>query len=897
MPIPQVERKRTHHSEHHTRDATTVRKQRAQRRGHGDHRAPSRPRNWFAALRWYCSRERIKKTLVTIVLACVGSVMLIVGAAYLWVSQDLADIEDVEKRLVDQSTRIYARDGETLLYEIGDNRRQDVALDQITPEVAWATLALEDQKFYKHKGFSITSIVRAVFRGVFGGQASATSTLTQQFVKNAILTSERTYTRKLKELILAVRLEQKYSKDEILNMYLNEVYYGANFQGIEASAQGYYGKHASELTLAESATLASLPKNPVIYPRDPERLKARRDYALDQMASLDTITKEEAEQAKQEDTTISEAITGINAPHFVFYVREYLEKKYGQNNVRRGGMKVVTTLDWDKQQKAEQAINDGIPKIEQYGGSNAALVSIDTKTGQILAMVGSRDWFDTEHDGQVNVVTSLRQPGSSFKPVVYLTAFTKGYTPETKVFDIETDFPTEAEGKYHPRNYSLNEHGPIALRNALAQSLNIPAVKVLYLAGVNEALNVAEQLGYSSFADRSRFGLSLVLGGGEVTLLDHTSAYATYAREGEYHAPAAILRIEDREGKTIEEWQDVMRQAVDANAVRTLNSVLSDSGARSGSFSILNLKDRPSAGKTGTTNDFRDAWSMGYTPSIATGVWTGNNDNSEMVRGADGSIIAAPIWNKYMNSVLEGTTVETFKGPNYKAKTEVLGGKLEEIKTVAVDSVTGEVVPEECVDDYPEQYVVQKEFKEIHEILHYLSKENPAGPPPENPRQDPMYEPWETAVVRWATADERKNEYLTDQTPRADCNQRNKNQQPTVSLLAPTDNETVLRREFFIQAEATPGKNRTITSVQFTIDTTIVETINELASTTTSTLTSSYNPATLTAGVHTVTVRVTDDKGNFAEAAAEVLVELKKEVTTIDDVLLDIADVDVEDIE
>ncbi len=874
MPIPQIERKK-HHTEQHVRDASVVRKRRAGRRHNAPH-AEHKPRGLMKSLQYYFSHERVIKTLSTIALVGVGAFMLVVGAAYLWVSQDLADIEDVEKRLVDQSTRIYARDGETLLYEIGDNRRQDVALDQITPEVTWATLALEDQKFYKHKGFSITSIVRAVFRGVFGGQASATSTLTQQFVKNAILTSERTYTRKLKELILAVRLEQKYSKDEILNLYLNEVYYGANYQGIEAAAQGYYGKRASELTLAESATLASLPKNPVIYPRDPERLQARRDYALDQMASLDYITPEEADAAQQEETMVSEAITGIKAPHFVFYVRESLEKKYGQNNVRRGGMKVITTLDWDKQQKAEQAIADGMPKIAQYGGSNAALVSIDTKTGQLLAMVGSADWFDTEHDGQVNVTTSLRQPGSSFKPVVYLTAFTKGYTPETKVFDIETDFPTEAEGKYHPRNYSLNEHGPIALRNALAQSLNIPAVKVLYLVGVNEALNVAEQLGYSSFTDRSRFGLSLVLGGGEVSLLDHTAAYATFAREGEYHTPSAVLRIEDRSGKTIEEWKDSMRQAVDTGAVRTLNSVLSDSGARSGSFSILNLKDRPSAGKTGTTNDFRDAWAMGYTPSVATGVWTGNNDNSEMVRGADGSIIAAPIWNKYMNAVLEGTTVETFKAPSYKSKTEVLGGKLEETKTVAVDVVTNEVIPEQCLEDYPEQYVIQKEFKEIHEILHYLSKENPTGPAPENPRQDPMYEPWETAVVRWATADERKNEYLTDQTPRADCNQRNKNQQPSISLIAPTDSETVLRKEFLMVATVAPGNNRTITGVLFTIDTTTVETINNLNILDTSTITSAYNPATLTAGDHTITVRVTDDKGNFAEAGADVIVTLKR---------------------
>ncbi len=887
MPIPQIEKKKEKKSEH-ARDASSIRRKRAtERDGRPPHHnsvksthkkhSPEKKKTGSRRERFInlFRRENIARTAWIFALGALGTILIVIGGAYAWVAKDLADIEDIEKRTIDQSTNIYASDGTTLLYEVGDNRRQDVTLDQIRDEVEWATISLEDQQFYTHHGFKITSIIRAALKGALpGGHASATSTLTQQFIKNAVLTSERSYTRKVKELILAIRLEQKYSKDEILNMYLNEVYYGANYQGVEAASQGYFGISANELNLAQAATLAALPQNPVILPRDPERLKGRSDYALDQMVDLGYIGVSDAEAAKQITTKINDGVTEINAPHFVFMVREYLEEEYGQSNVRRGGMKVITTLDWDKQKKAEEAIEGGMSKIEEYGGSNAALVSIDAHTGKIVALVGSRDFFDEEHDGQVNVATSLRQPGSSFKPIVYLTAFTRGLTPNTKVYDVETDFLTEAEGKYHPRNYDLGQRGPTSLRSALAQSLNIPAVKVLYIAGVENALNIAEDLGYTSLRDRSRFGLSLVLGGAEVSLLEHTSTFTTFAREGERHPVSFIERIEDREGNTLEEWHDEPSQVVEQKYVRALNSVLSDSGARGG-FAALNIKGRQTAAKTGTTNDYRDAWTMGYTPSLATGVWAGNNDNTEMHRGAAGLVIAAPIWNTYMSKALEGTEAETFNTSDLSSKNEALGGNLDSTVEKMVDTITGEVIPDECINQYPTKYQEKREFKETHTLLYYITKENPTGGAPENPRQDPMYEPWETAVVKWAEDDERKNEYLTDNTPKADCNQRLESQQPVVSFRNIEDGGEYIKSELSIAARVKAGEGRTITSIEFIVDVISVDRQSNISISDPRTVESSYDPSSLTPGKHDVTVRVADDKGNTNEATIKIEVVKK----------------------
>lgn len=910
MPIPQLDKKKDR-SKQRPQDASEIRKKRAAARsgktpkgakskakgkdagkkgGKGQNSQNStgsksakkkgeskKPKTLKDKLLYPFRRERILKTAGIVVGACVVLGLIAIVSAYAWVSKDLADISDLDKRATVSASQIYASDGTTLLYEVGDNRRIDVSFEEINPYIYQALISLEDRRYYDHGGFDPRGLTRAITSFVFSGfntsTAQGASTLTQQFTGNAISGRASSATtqigrvqNKIKELILAIRVEQKYSKDEILTFYMNDIYFGPNYQGVESAAQSYFEKSAAEVTLAEAAILASMPKNPSILTRDSERLKSRRDYALTVMVEEGYVTQEEADAAIAEEIPpLNATSTEINAPHFVFHVLEELEETYGENTLHRGGLRVTTTLDWDKQQKAEQAIADNIERVDQYGGSNAALVSIDAHTGKIVAMVGSRDFFDRDRDGQVNVTTSLRQPGSSFKPLVYLTAFDKGYTPDTRLMDVETDFLTEAEGKYHPRNYDLGQRGPVNLRSSLGTSLNITAVKLLYLVGVDNTLDVAEKFGYSSLADRSRFGLSLVLGGAEVTLLEHTSAFATFAREGEKHKLSSIQKVEDREGRVLEEWADQTEQVLAAESVRTLNSVLSDSGARAG-FNALNLSGRASAAKTGTTNDYRDAWTMGYTPSVATGVWVGNNDNSEMARGAAGLIVAAPIWNQYMNSVLEGTPAEGFNAASYFAASEALGGGIEQTVTKKVDSITGELIPDECLESYPAEYVAEKEYKEIHNILHYLHKDNPSGGAPSDPRAaDAMYEAWETGVVNWTKAEERRNEYLSDETPKVDCTLRNTEYNPTVTMRSLVEGESYSKNELVIEARIRPGVGRTIETVEYIIDNSItVDSATGLGIDRPYTITSAYVPDTLTKGEHTVTVKVTDNLGATA---------------------------------
>ncbi|MCW1930031.1 MAG: penicillin-binding protein [Candidatus Kerfeldbacteria bacterium] len=870
MPIPYLKKK----SDKKTiATADNVRKKRASERSkNGDEKTTVKK---MAAGRLARIRAWLTWKRVLWIVGSTCAFFLVAGTAtgiglYLWVSKDLADVTDLDKVAVEKSTKILARDGTTLLYEVGDNKREDVTLDKVDVQIQQATIVLEDRDFYKHHGINFLSLARAAISNFFNlktGQGGA-STLTQQFIKNAIIGNEGSYIRKIKEAILAFRLEQKYSKDEILSMYLNEVYYGRNYQGIEVSTEKFFHKTAQEVTIAEAATLAALPNNPPYYLNNPDKLLSRRNRAIDAMVEAGYVTQEEGDAAKAEELTLQDdEITDINAPHFVRYIEQELFDQYGSSRVRKEGLVVVTTLDWDKQQKAERAITDGIVKVEKYNGDNAALVSIDTKTGQILAMVGSRNYFDKEHDGEYNVATSYnRQPGSSFKPIVYYTAFSKGYIPETKVVDAVTDFPQDGAPVYRPFNFNgeKDQRGPVTLRYALNQSLNIPAVKMMYLVGKDAVLDVTDSLGYTSLKDREFFGsgLSLSLGAGNVSLLEHTSTYATFAREGERHAPAGILSIKDQMGNTLYEWQDTPQQVLDKDAARTLNNVLSDSGARGATFAELNLSGRQVAAKTGTSNDFKDAWAMGYTPSIATGVWTGRNDNQPMDYLGDGVVIAAPIFKAYMNSILDGTPAETFNAPNYTAANEVLGGNLEKIVNKKVDSVTGHIIPDECTT-YPSQYIAQKDFKELHSILFYIERTHPKGGTPEDPAKDPMYASWEKAVQEWVKKN-KPNDYLTEDTPKIACDYRDPATQPTTSITSLEDGETYIKSEFRIRGTVRPGTGRTITAIAYIIDDITVETISGQTITSNTEVSSSYRPKTLTVGRHSVTIKVTDDRGNTA---------------------------------
>jgi len=795
-------------------------------------------------------------------------VIISIVGVFAWFSRDLPDPDKIMDRSLAQSTKIYARDGSTLLYEIhGPEKRTLIELEEIPDHMKNATIAIEDQDFYKHKGFDLPGIIKAVCHEAFGSLGGLCpqrggSTITQQFVKNAILTSERTYTRKIKELVLSYQLERKFTKDQILQMYLNEIPYGSTAYGVESAALTFFGKSAKDLTLAESALLAALPQLPTYYSpygSHTDELSNRLHLVLNEMVEEGYATQAEADEARRVNLLerLKPKYENIEAPHFVMYVKEQLSNKYGEKVVEQGGLKVTTTIDIDKQKIAEEIIEKYADKnTTNYNASNAALVSLDTKTGQIIAMVGSKDYFNESIDGNVNVALRPRQPGSSFKPIVYLTAFEKGFTPETTLFDLVTKFKTDSKD-YEPKNYDLVEHGPVSMRQALAGSLNIPAVKTLYLAGIDNVLDTAESLGYTTLSDRSRFGLSLVLGGGEVTLLEHVSAFATLAREGVRHPVVSILKVEDDKGKILEEYEEREEQVFDEKTVRILNNILSDNSARSyvfGSSSYLTLPDRPVAAKTGTTNDYRDAWTIGFTPSFATGVWVGNNDNSEMRRGAAGAVVAAPIWNEFMKRTAGGP-VETFKQPNSNTSEKpILQGKLESESILKVDKYTGKQIPASCLDDYPKDYIEDKALRAAHNILHYVDKEDPNGTVPSDPTVDPQYNRWEEPVKKWA----QENDYIETAPADGDCDIRNKENQPTASFIFPKNEASITVNSVNIQIKISSKKP--IKNVTYFIDE------RKIGDATSSPFGLKYTIKNLESGFHNLKAEIHDSVENVGTA-------------------------------
>ncbi len=704
------------------------------------------------------SKKSFLKFIFLFIIFFLFFVVFVFGLFYLWVAKDLPDPGKLIEREIPQSTKIYDREGKVVLYEIfTEERRTLVELHDISRYLIWATIAAEDRYFYEHKGFNLKSIARAIIMNVLKGKViQGGSTITQQLIKNAILKPEKTYARKIRELILAYQIEKKFSKDEILKMYLNEIPYGSNAYGVEAASQIYFGKRASELTLDEAATLAALPRAPTYYSpygENKEKLIARRDYILNEMFDLEFISEEELEEAKKTDTLakIKPKKERMIAPHFVTYVKNQLTEKYGHRMVEQGGLKVITTLDLEKQKIAEEAILKNEENLKKYGAKNAALVAIDVKTGEILAMVGSKDFFNEEIDGYVNVALAPRQPGSSFKPIIYAKLFEKGYTPETILFDVLTNFGPDGTGKdYIPKNYDEKERGPITIRKALAGSLNIPGVKALYLAGLDNVLDLAEKMGYTTLKDRSRFGLAVVLGGAEVKLLEHTAAFSIFAREGIKIPITSILKVEDSYGNVLEEKGEISSEKVlDEEVCRKINDILSDNNARAfifGEKNYLTLPDRPVAAKTGTTQNFKDAWTIGYTPSLVAGV--GNSRGEEMKKGADGSKVAAPIWNYFMREALKNTEKEEFIKPQPEIVDKpILRGEIPSEITVKIDRASGKLATALT----PPHFIIEKKYSGIyHSILHYVDKDNPTGPIPEHPENDPMYYRWEEAIRNWA---------------------------------------------------------------------------------------------------------------------------------------------------
>lgn len=679
----------------------------------------------------------IKKAILWLLL--LFALLIVIGLlSILILIKDLPSPEALGARQVVESTKIYDREGETLIYELfGEEKRTVVPFEEIPQDLKNATIAIEDANFYTHKAVDLRGITRAFFVNLTqGGIRQGGSTITQQLAKNAFLSAERTFSRKAKELVLSFRLENQFSKDEILELYLNQIPYGGNAYGIESASETYFEKSVQELSLAEMAILASLPQAPSYYSpwgSHVEELMQRKDFVLERMEDLGFISEEEKISAQEEILDFAQPASSIKAPHFSVAVQEYLTEKYGEDFVRQSGLKVITTLDIKLQEIAEEVVARGVERnAELYNGSNGALLAQDTNTGQILAMVGSKDYFDTDNDGNFNVATQgLRQPGSAIKPFAYLTAFKNGFTPETALFDVLTEFDTSDVNSYQPHNFDNIFRGPVTMRTALAQSINVPAAKTLYLAGISETLNLLESFGVSTLTDVSRFGLSLVLGGGEVTLQELLGAYATLAEEGIYHPQTMILRVEDRNGKVLEEYQDEAKRVISPEFPRMVNDILTDLNERSGLFqSSFNLTVFPGydvALKTGTTNDYRDAWAFGYTPNFAVGVWAGNNDNTPMTAQGSSILAAIPMWNDFLVDALATRDPEVFPSATQE---------FPEKPTLRGESV---VVYEEDGEEYPQ----------VHNILFYVDKNNPRGPEPRNAR-DPQFENWEQAVLDWA---------------------------------------------------------------------------------------------------------------------------------------------------
>jgi len=660
-------------------------------------------------------------------------------SAFAYFAPQIPDPQSIISRRVNEATKILDREGKTVLFSIhGDEKRTIVSLEEISDYLKKAVIAAEDANFYNHHGLDLKGVARAVSINLREREFSqGGSTITQQLVKNSLLSREKTFSRKFKEVILSLQIEQKFEKNQILWMYLNQVSFGSNIFGIEEAGQNYFGKPAKELTLNESVVLASMLKAPSYfspYGSHKDGLLERKNSLLKKMLESKLINEEEFKAALSEEIRLASPVPGgILAPHFVIMVKEYLVEKYGEDTVQNGGLRVYTTLDWGMQQKAEEVINKYADRNEKlFKAGNAALIALNPRNGEILALIGSRDYFNIEKEGNFNVVTAFRQPGSAFKPIVYSVALDKGFSDKTILFDLKTEFNPNCSYDasqekdqyglecYHPQNSDEKFRGPVTLRQALGSSLNIPSVKILYLAGVNDSIKRAEELGIKFLGDTGNFGLSLVLGGGDVRPLDLTSAYGVFANDGIYNRPAFILKVEDSKGNILEELSLEPERKISDQTARMINDILSDNSARAllfGLSSPLYISDRSVSVKTGTTQKFRDAWTIGYTPSLSVGVWVGNNDNAEMTREGGGVSAGGPIWREFMTETLKDKPVEEFQKP----------------APLFIDKI---MLNGNYID----------EGLKIHSILHYVDKNDSQGPVPLNPAQDPQYNNWEGAI-------------------------------------------------------------------------------------------------------------------------------------------------------
>ncbi|HOC07278.1 PBP1A family penicillin-binding protein [Candidatus Woesebacteria bacterium] len=675
------------------------------------------------------------KTWRTIALVFCGLVVLgiiVFLVMFFWFSKDLPQPGEVIRR-EGYSSKIYDRNGELLYDLFQEERRQPSKAEEIPAVLKNATVAIEDRDFYKHSGFDFLTIIRIPYNLIFRKRVVGGSTLTQQLVKNALLTNERTIVRKFKELVLAIQIERKFSKDEILTMYLNEAPYGGNIWGVATAVETYFAKPMTELTIVESAFLAGLPQRPSVYSPYSTRLdengepywKMRTRTVLKAMKDNAYITNEEYEQALKDidSLTFNRTINEIKAPHFVFYVQNQLEEMFGEELLLKGGLTVTTTLDWELQELAQTVVTEEVEDVARYDISNGAALAMQPQTGEILAMVGSKDYFDEAIGGQFNVaVDGLRQPGSAIKPITYLGMIKRGFTPATMIMDVPTTFARNEQDKpYTPKNYDGQFRGPVSLRQSLGSSLNIPAVKSLATVGLEEFLTLAYEMGIETFEptvdNLQRFGLALTLGGGEVYMLDLASAYSIFANGGLKVEPIAILKVTDSDGKVLFEHKQTQgKRVIEEGEAFLINHILSDNNARLLAFgpnSLLNT-GRPIAVKTGTTNDMKDNWTIGWSREILVASWVGNNDNSSMSYVASGITGASPIWRR----IILGSLDMGYAAPDWQIP--------DTVEQVEVDAISG--YPSH--DNFPSKFdyairgTVPSSPDPIHRLVEVCKGEN-----------------------------------------------------------------------------------------------------------------------------------------------------------------------------
>ncbi len=794
------------------------------------------------------SRLMVRLAGMALVLVLVGTVGLV--GLFAFYAKDLPSPDKVVRR-EGFATKIYDRNGK-LLFDVFENqRRTPVKFEDLPLSLRQATIAIEDKNFYKHGGFDLMGIVRASVKTLFTGRVQGGSTITQQLVKNVLLTQQRTITRKLKEFILTVQIERHYTKDQILLMYLNESPYGGSAYGVQTASETYFGKPVAELNLAQSAILAGLPQSPTRYSPTSGRLYVdRATEVLRRMREDGYISHDQELSARSDVASLTLATPSglLKAPHFVFYVKNLLEERYGRDVVEQGGLRVTTTLDLDLQQKAQTAVSEEIEKVKNLHITNGAAMVIDSPTGQILAMVGSKGWDDPDYDGKFNVTTASRQPGSAIKPIVYLTGLEKGYTAATLLMDTKTSFPAGDKPEYVPENYDGKFRGPMLVRDALGNSINVPAVKMLSLVGIRDMMQMGYELGLTTLQptpqNLQRVGLSVALGGGEVKLIDLGTAYSTFANGGKKVDPVAILKVTDKDGRVLEEVKAGLtagRQIISAEEAFIISSILSDAKAREITFgprSAINIAGRTIAVKTGTTNDKRDNWTIGWTNlGPVVGVWVGNNDNSPMKEVASGVTGAAPIWRRIILAALANRNEESFTPPSGIVSSDI-------------DKVSG--FPAHDGFDAKQEFFVRGTEPNgpdpVHKLVRncngdqkeyfYFKEEDPFGKDGQNK--------WQEGILSWLNnqADPRYH------PPTAGCDSGN---QLNLNIAEPGDHSQVNSNDVKIRLDISSPNQ--INKVDFVVDGQVKET-----------LTSSPWEVVINmpTGSHHIEVKATDGSGQQA---------------------------------